>query len=245
MSEQNYLTFPIILFKNGLNNINKCLDNAMYYCLYDNYLRFQNEDSDEPLDDALDKLGINFKDVVKSFKKGEVIYNSIDQKCPKTSISLDMMFDFYGIKKTEFEIVCLLAFSALKSIIQKQGYKNIKNNYLLSRMSGNSTTSEDIDPLLKHYASRYQLDKIKKELQLNWGLKYYAVRTRGFYVSFSMKLIELAVIAERKNKSYQLKKLQDQIKEASIQAKEKVMSEPLPSMMKNNSSNNKHNIYKT
>jgi hypothetical protein len=234
MSKQNYLTFPIILLKDGLKDIKKCLLNAMYYCLFDSYLRFENEDSDDPLDDALKKLRIDFKDAEKSINHGEDIYYSIDQKCPKTSISLKMMNEFYFNKKTEFEVVCFLAFSALKSIIQQQVYKNIKNNYLLSRMSGNSTTSEDIDPLLKHYASRYQLDKIKKELQLYWGLNYYAVRTRGFYVSFSMELIDLAVIAERKNKSYQLKKLQNEIKDASIQAKEKVMSEPFHAKMKNN-----------
>jgi len=234
MSKQNYLTFPIILLKNGLKDIKKCLDNAMDYCLYDGYKRFENEDSDDPLEDAIDKVGIDFKDVEKSINHGMNIYYSIDQKCPKTSIRLDMLFDFYFNKKTEFEVVCFLAFSALKSIIQKQVYKNIKNNYLLSRMSGNSTTSEDIDPLLKHYASRYQLDKIKKELQLKWGLIYYAVRTRGFYVSFSKNLIDLAVIAERKNKSYQLKKLQNEIKDASIQAKEKVMSEPFHAKLKNN-----------
>jgi hypothetical protein len=234
MSKQNYLTFPIILLKNGLKDIKNCMLNAMDYCLFDSYKRFENDDSDDPLDDALKKIKINFKDVEKSINHGMNIYYSIDQKCPKTSISLDMLFDFYLNKKTEFEVVCFLAFSALKSIIQQQVYKNIKNNYLLCRMSGNSTTSEDINPLLKHYASRYQLDKIKKELQLNWGLKYYAVRTRGFYVSFSMELNELAVIAERKNKSYQLKKLQNEIKDASIKAKEKVMSEPYHAKMKNN-----------
>ena len=67
-------------------------------------------------------------------------------------------------------------------------------------MSGKSKSKADIDPTLKPFTSRYQLDKIKQELQLNWGLKYYSMKTRGFYVSFTMSLTELAKIAEKNHR---------------------------------------------
>lgn len=81
-----------------------------------------------------------------------------------------MIFDFYKNHKTEFEIVVFLAFAAIRSILQKQPYTKITNEYLIGRMSGNSGKGEPVNPLLVKYTSRYRLDKIKNELQLSWGL---------------------------------------------------------------------------
>ena len=231
MSKPAYLTFPIILLKYGITDIKKSMNSAMNYCLY--YQFNLNHNSSDPLGQASDYLGINFYDYEEAIIEGEMLYQTINDNAPKTSISKEMIFDFYKNKKSEFEIVCFLAFASLKSIIQKQVYKKITNEYLLNRMSGNSRTGAPINPLLKKYSNRYQLDKIKTELQLNWGLKYYAVKTRGFYVSFTMPLNELAVIAERKNRSYKLKLLKEKIKEASRQAKEQVMKEKLPVIISN------------
>lgn len=228
MNKPIYLTFPIILLKDGLNDIKKCISNAMDYCLYDEINRQKIAYSYNPINDALNKLSIKFGNVNYSIDIGQMLFDSIDLKAPKTSINLEMMFDFYKNKKSEFEIVCFLAFSALKSIIQTQELKKITNEYLLSRMSGNSKTGEDINHLLLKYTSRYQLNKIKDELQLNWGLKYYAIKTRGFYVSFTVDIETLALIAERKNKKYKLKQIKERTKEASIKAKERIISESLP-----------------
>ena len=236
MSKPVYLTFPIIILKDGLSDIKGCINSAMNYCLY--YQYHLNQNSSNPLKIASDYLGINFYDYEEAIIEGEMLYQTINDNAPKTSISKEMIFDFYKNKKSEFEIVCFLAFASLKSIIQKQVYKKITNEYLLNRMSGNSKSGAYINPLLKKYSNRYQLDKIKTELQLNWGLKYYAVKTRGFYVSFTMPLNELAVIAERKNRSYKLKQLKEKIKEASRQAKEKVKNEKLPVIISNELNNN-------
>jgi hypothetical protein len=225
MNKPIYLTFPIILLKDGLRDIKKCISNVMDYCLYDEIIRQKIAYSYNPINDALNKLSIKFVNVNDSIEIGQMIFDSIDLKAPKTSINLEMMFDFYKNKKSEFEIVCFLAFSALKSIIQKQKFKKITNEYLLSRMSGNSKSNEEINTLLERYACRYQLNKIKDELQLNWGLKYYAVKTRGFYVSFTVDIETLALIAERKNKKYKLKRIKERTKEASIKAKERIISE--------------------
>lgn len=223
MSKPVYLTFPIIILKDGLTDIKKCIGQAMEYCLY--YQLYFNQNNSDPLKHASDYLGITFYDIVKSANEGMNLYNSINNNAPKTSINKAMMFDFLKNNKSEFELVCFLAFASLKSIIQQQGFKKITNEYLLNRMSGNSRSDLPINPLLKKYSNRYQLDKIKTELQLNWGLKYYAVKTRGFYASFTMPLNALALHAERKNKKYKLKQLKEKIKEASIQAKEQVLKE--------------------
>lgn len=225
MSKPMYLTFPNLILKDGLINIKKCMDDAMCYCFYYQFMLHQN--STNPIESASNYLGISFPDSKNSLGKGANLYNSIHEKAPKTSISKEMIFDFYINKKTEFEVVCFIAFASLKSIIQRQVYKKITNEYLLSRMSGNSNIDKEkeIHPLLKKYSNRYQLDKIKTELQLNWGLKYYALRSRGFYVSFSMSLNELALIAERKSKVYKLKLLKKIKLEASRNAIEKLNKE--------------------
>ena len=221
MSEPKYLTFPIQIIEGGLNNITGSLNNAMYYCLYYQYLKKVEYQSDEPANEAAEYLGITFNYIDKALKAGKSLYETNPKNSPLTSITKDMIFDFYENDKTQFEIVCFLSFAALKSIIQDQGYKKMTNEYLLSRMSGNSKSKADIDPTLKPFTSRYQLDKIKQELQLNWGLKYYSNKARGFYVSFTMPLDKLAMIAEKKNKTYKLK----QLKQMKQQARDKAIKE--------------------
>jgi len=211
MSEPKYLTFPIILFKNRLTDMQQGLSDAMYYCLYDKYLRLKGFNYNEPLKYAIIELNIPFTDPNEAFKNGKKIYQSIDEKAPKASISMDMLFNFYCNPKSDFEIHCFLAFCALKSIIQRQKYKKTNFNYLLSRMSGNSKKKEGIDPLLKRYESkkeRYQRNKLITELRLSWGLKYIAgnkdFKVRGFYASFTMQEKDLAVIALKGNRKYKL-----------------------------------------
>ncbi len=224
------------------------MSDAMDYCLYDKYIRFQKSYSYNPMNDALNKLNIKFYDVEESWQNGKLLYDSIDEKAPKTSINKEMMFDFYKNKKSDFEIHCFLAFCALKSIIQKQVYKRTGYDYLFSRMSGNNKKGEDLDPLLKRYTSRYQRNKLINELRLSWGLNYVAgnrdMGVRGFYVSFTMPLDTLALIAVRKNKKYKLKKLENEKKEAMMRAVEQVMNEPLPANIKKNATSDEQIIDK-
>jgi len=228
MSKPKYLTFPINIYKGGLNDIKGSLNNAIDYCLYYQYQRHKENESDDPLNEAADSLGITFKYIDKALKAGKSLYETNPKNSPLTSITKDMIFDFYENDKTQFEIVCFLSFAALKSIIQDQGYKKMTNEYLLSRMSGNSKSKADIDPTLKPFTSRYQLDKIKQELQLNWGLKYYSMKTRGFYVSFTMSLTELAKIAEKNNKAYKLKRLNELKQQARRKAIEELSKVEAP-----------------
>jgi len=81
-------------------------------------------------------------------------------------------------------------------------------------MSGNSGKGEPINPLLTKYTSRYQLDKIKRELEINWGLKLYGNHTRGYYVSFELALDNLIMQAELKRKRYKEKQLRNRKNEA-------------------------------
>jgi hypothetical protein len=217
MSKPKYLTFPIILLSDAMTDIKGSIDDVFDYCLYYQCQRLDDEDS---IEEASNILGINFCNANKSYELGRTLFDSIETKAPKASIRTGMLFDFYKNKKEEFEVVCFLAFAAIRSIIQRQKYKKLTNQYLFSRMSGNSSSSEDINPLLKKYLSRHQTDKIKKELQRAWGLKYYAEGTRGFYVSFAYPIKTLAMIAMENNKKYKDKLIDAERKEAKRIAQE-------------------------
>ena len=199
---ERYLTFPIVIMKESLKDINNCISEAMAYCLYDNCQR-----SGCTPEQSANFFGIKYGNLQRSYKLGKTLDDSIPSKSPKTSINKEMMFDFLKNNKTEFEVVCFLAFAAIRSIIQRQPYAKITNDYLLGRMSGNAGKGADINPSLKKYTTRYQLDKIKTELQLKWGLQLYARQTRGFYVSFKMPLKDLIRQAELRRNKHKEKEL--------------------------------------
>lgn len=171
---------------------------------------------------AAKKLKVSFKNVEASAKDGEAIYSSIPNNAPKTSILMDIVFDFYKNYKTDFEIDCFLAFAALRSILQTKPYAKCTNAYLLARMAGNAGVDAPLPEWVRKYQHRYHVDKIKKELQINWGLKLYADHVRGFYVSFSMELTDLVFQAEKRRKNYKLKSLVNAKKQAKNEAKKRL-----------------------
>ena len=224
-NETRYITFPIIIMKDALLDIRGCMAHALHYSCYV-YCLGENGNRADRIKEASIYFGINYS--ANAFNNGKLLYESIPERSPKTSISKKMVFEFYMEDKTVFEIVTFLAFAAIRSIIQKQGYSKISNQYLLSRMSGNSLKVEPIISSLLIYNNRYQLDKIKEELQLNWGLKLYAQAMRGYYVSFRLELHELIEQAELRRTKSRLNKLKEDKKEAyriamnSIKGKQKI-----------------------
>lgn len=164
-----YLTFPIIILNPGPAHIKDVLSNAMDYCLYCEYLK-QEGSHLERSKLAAKELGLRFSGLESAVKNGRCLFDSIPEGSPKTSIDKDRIFDFYKQGRDEFEIVCFLAYAALRSIIQKQSCKKVTNDYLLSRMAGNSKKDEALPEWLKKYQKEYWLNKIKDELQIShWG----------------------------------------------------------------------------
>lgn len=208
----------MILSRGGIGGVKDAVNQAMKYCLYDVSIRY-----DETADEAADRIGINYGDLTKSFMTGQALYESFDERAAKTSVSKTMLFDFYSNRKTDFEIITFIAFAAIRSILQRQKCVKMTNEYLLSRMSGNNKIGP-IASFLQPYNNRYQLDKIRGELEVNWGLKVFSHRCRGFYVSFKMGYKELAVwvgVAKAK-KEFKRQQIEKQKQQAIIEAKAKV-----------------------
>jgi hypothetical protein len=211
------------MLQHGMNDIHTAVNNAMEYGLY---IYCQKDEGILEENDSF--MGILFADKYEAFRRGKRLYDKTPSKCPKTSINVDILFDFYKNNKSDFEVVTFLAFAAIRSILQKQAYSKITNQYLLSRMAGGTSKDADLPDCLIPYNNRYQLDKIKTELQLHWGLKLYGNHTRGFYVSFSMDLEDLVYHAEKNRKAYQERQLKNQKKEAAIKAKMKLNNSTEP-----------------
>lgn len=75
------------------------------------------------------------------------------------------------------------------------------------------------EQLIQKYSMRYHIDNVLLELQTNWGLKLYSDHSRGFYLSFTKSLEELAVINledKAKSKSKILSQERAKAKESAL-----------------------------
>lgn len=217
MSKPKYLTFPIALLKDSRHCIKQKIDGVFDYCLFDAMVR-----NGCGAEEAARTIGVKFGKIDRALKNGEMLHNSIPDNYPKTSISKSLIFDFYLNSKTEFEIDCFLCFAGIRSILQRKPFAKVVNSYILTRMAGNAGVNDELPEWISKYQQRYHLDKVKTELQLNWGLKIYSTHVRGNYVSFTLELKELVYHAELKRKKYREKQLNDQKKEAERLAKQSI-----------------------
>ena len=220
MSEPKYFNFPIQLIDGIFKDKDKALSDLLYYALYSHSLKLEIEDF--PKNSAYDKFvkAWNWYNVTgvdrNKFSRGKQLYDSIPAKSPKVGLNITIFWDFYKNQKDEFQIACLAAFLAIKSVLGDKPYTKMTNFYLWSRMNGMSESVDSIEvlsPIIRKYANEYQTGKIKDELRLSWGLVYYARYTRGFYVSFDKDLKTLITEAEKRRKSTKLKQLRKQEQE--------------------------------
>jgi len=222
-----YFNFPVPLLSNFLTNKKECLDNILYYSLYyhaENKL--EHGSIDQRIKASADHYNVQLGSAANAILNGKElneVYN--DQNLPIIGLSLNIYWDYRSNYKTEFEDVTLLAFLAIKSIVQKKSYNKLTNLFWLSRMNGNPGTVESAKELsneLQRYAKEYQITKIKDELSINWNLIHYGRYTRGFYVSFKMTLENLIFQVEKKRKSKQVQTEKEKRKIALSKAMERL-----------------------
>ena len=157
-------------------------------------------------------------------KNGRTLYDSMPENSPKAGINLDTFWDYYKNGKTEFDKVCLLAYLAIRSVLQNQAYTKLTTPYLLSRMAGktHSIAPEALPHDILKYNIDYRMRKIKTALRDGWGLITYSRHLRGFYVSYKMTLDELVFEAEKRRKSTKEKQYKLKEKEALAKALQKL-----------------------
>jgi hypothetical protein len=208
-SEETFFNFPIHLLKGFMNNSTNCLNEIMFYGVYTYSFVLTNATEEEKIKSSLKYFCLTSDDQVikKVIREGSLLWTNTPQNSVMVGINRNMLFDFRDNYKTDLEKLCLLSFLAIRSIIQNKAYCKIDNNFLWSRMDGNSKSCDpsELSEDFKKYTNRYQTDKFKTELIFNWNLIYYSRHTRGFYVSFKLSLDELVFEAEKRRKSYKEK----------------------------------------
>ena len=205
MKKEIYFNFPIALMRGlliGQKSVKSCLSDAMDFHVYSHSVKIEDLNEYEETDlqrfkRSASYWGVTFGHPESAMQNGKQLFEKYADGAALVGINKDMYWDFYQGTKSSFQVECLITFLALRSILGKKKVVKTNNALLAVRMSGFASTAESF--LEEVYEmKRYQLDKIKTELQTNWNLKYYSFYTRGFYISFDMTLEELITYAEGK-----------------------------------------------
>lgn len=220
--EIKYLNFPIY-FLNGFFRSHIALTDILYYALYRHSLKLYLGDEIENFQSTARFFGVNLCDVESAFNTGHDLYHTCTENWPMTGISCGVLFDFYKNykKKSDFEKACLLGYLAFKSIVGNKTYCKLDNKFWLSRMDGRaySYPIEELSPEIQKFSTEYQTRKIKCALVESWGLVTYSYHNRGFYISFTLDLNALAMIAEGKKLKSKVERQKAAVEEARRKAK--------------------------
>ena len=212
MSDTKYFNGPIQIINGIFEDKEKVLCDFLYYALYAHSLKLEDEIYNNSefnrFMSAAKWYGVNLnandKINKEKCKRGKELFDSIPANSPKVGLNISIFWDYFKNEKSDFDIACLVAFLAIKSILGTKPYCKTNNAFLWARMSGNSKAMIEYTELsgrVRHYANEYQTVKIKNALRESWGLVTYSRYTRGFYVSFSLDLKVLIMEAEKKRKS--------------------------------------------
>ncbi|WP_185286758.1 hypothetical protein [Chryseobacterium indologenes] len=215
-----YFNFPVQIMQGVLKangQIKKeFLNSLLYYAIYKHSLFIEDlneyeETEEERFKRSAQWLDVSLGNLDYALSKGETQYSKYKNTKVFTGLNTKIFWDFYKNDKTDYQWECLFAFLALKSIIGKKHYVKTNNQLLFTRMAGKEKVKEY--QILKGFNfTRYHLDKIKTELQINWGLKYYSRYTKGFYAGFDIDLESLIYEAEKRKDSMKIVLLKEEKK---------------------------------
>lgn len=207
-SKETYLKVPIPLLNGMLKDKKATMNNMFQYAAY----KFSLEKDFMPCEimayeDSCEQLGGYSNHFEEDLEKGMMLFDSINDKTPFAGLHRSVFWNFYNNQKNDFKLASLVAYLAVKSILGKQAYCKLNNQFMVSRMDGHSSTVELnlISQELRPYLGRYQSEKLRNELEFNWGINTYGFRTRGFYASIDLPMKSLITQVE-KNRESRIKK---------------------------------------
>jgi len=159
------------------------------------------------------RVSFSFDHVLDYHKK---VMTSLEPNRPMVPCNLDTLFAFRDEEKDSFEVIQLVAFLAIKSILGKKHYVKTNFEMVLSRMMGGAephdpaieVLPDDINMIYAKYRKRHHRERLMHALELKWNVVFYSNNMRGFYCSIEnkMSLDELALIAESKKLKAQIAK---------------------------------------
>ena len=207
-----YLTFPVELLQKAFTDVKGVCSKAIDYGIYLVSRGYAHETNElEAMQQALDFLGITSTDVKLLHKHGKILYDSFNSP-PLVSVNKDISFDYYKNDKTEFDVAVFCAFCGLRSILGRNAYSKSNRSFMIARMFGYRSQKEfeALPQKPPYYVSKFSTKNlqdyhlteriIRNELEIGWGLKYYASNIRGFYFSFKCDIGQLAIYAKSSSK---------------------------------------------
>jgi len=202
VAKAEYLNIPIPLLAGFIDDSRRSIRNIYYYSLYAHFIKIKKGSDKDKYKEACEYLNFQIVDREENLRLGKALYLKF-QNTPMTGIERNLYSEYNTLEKSDFEKACFLAFHALKSIVGNKTFQKSDNKLLWARMDGKVKTIKDLSELsekLRFFTQEYQTLKIKRELQENWGLIYYAQQTRGFYVSFKLDLKSLILEAMKRKR---------------------------------------------
>jgi hypothetical protein len=210
VAKAGFINIPVQLLSGFMEDTRMSIREMYYYALYAHFIKLEKGTDKEKYKATCEWFNFQELNRDENLKRGKVLYERCANS-PMTGIDRNLYSDYNRQEKSDFEKACFLAFHALKSIVGNKTFQKADNRLLWARMDGKVKSISDDSELsekVRFFTQEYQTLKIKRELQENWGLIYYAQHTRGFYVSFKLDLKSLIMeVMKRKRKSVEKQRL--------------------------------------
>ena len=198
MTDKIFYNFPIAIFrqvrtdnKGAIKHVEDAINEAVKYALFVAYQKLMppqanpNEYNAGVFNELTDVMGFCVNDPKDALRRWAGVYRKYKNYSVFVGVDKGLLFDFRDnlVYKTDFEIIQLLTFLAIRSIIGaghgNMRVKHIPWHYVLSRMAGHEKAVNNLDTLPKFiskYASRRYHDKLIKALCERWHMQYYGTR---------------------------------------------------------------------
>ena len=194
-----YYNFPIAIIrqvrrpdsKGPIKHVEDAIDEAIRFALYVAYKKLMppqanpNEYNAGVFEELMQNMCFKNPDPESELRRMAGVYRNYKNYSVIVGVDSNLLFDFRDnlVYKTDFEIIQLLTFLAIRSIIGaghgNMRVKHIPWHYVLSRMAGHEKAVNNLDSLPKfisQYASRRYHDKLIKALCERWHMQYYGTR---------------------------------------------------------------------
>lgn len=153
---------------------------------------------------------------------GELFNSFFGSNLPWTGIHVDTWDKYYKPRK-KADLMVLLTHLALKSIIQRSSWKNVKNEFLFARMAGYESSKGDteIPESIREFMKTGSRTRTKLFQELE-ALNFKRVASsRGITYSFSLSLSELEFVVKKARFLSSEQKLKESKAKAKKEAEER------------------------
>lgn len=221
MNDKKFLNIPVPMLKYLHTNSKKFFNDVFDVGIF-LYSKTLSGNEIKRFKDSAKFFHVILKGIDGSLMNSKRILNNLPDRYPVTGIEINMLWDYYKNEKSDFDIACLGAFLAVKSILGTKPYCKTNKALIHARMFGYSTVKElplKLSGTEKKYQVRWHMDKILYELQENWFLKVFSDHQRGMYVSFDLSLTDLALKSEASKQKTKIQLFKEAKKKAIEEAK--------------------------